>query len=143
MRAALEWCFSQRGDQQIGRDLVLTVVPWFLRLSLLAELAECHSLSERTIALLPDADKGTERELALLESQALSAMFTLGKHGSVRAALQRGLDLASALRAGPLDILAMDQHLSLRRNSARRWHRGLAATGTCSSPRVGCMQAFS
>jgi predicted ATPase/DNA-binding winged helix-turn-helix (wHTH) protein len=108
VRAALEWCFSQRGDQQIGRDLVLTVVPWFLRLSLLAELAECHSLSERTIALLPDADKGTERELALLESQALSAMFTLGKHGSVRAALQRGLDLASALRAGPrqLQLLA-------------------------------------
>jgi predicted ATPase len=108
VRAALEWCFSQRGDRQIGRDLVMAVVPWFLRLSLFAEVAECHSLSERTLALLSDADKGTERELALLESQALSALFTLGNHASVRAALQRGLDLASALRAGPqqLQLLA-------------------------------------
>jgi predicted ATPase/DNA-binding winged helix-turn-helix (wHTH) protein len=105
VRAALEWCFSQHGDQQIGRDLVLTVAPWFLRLSLLAEY---RSWSERTIALLPSADKGTERELVLLESQAISAMYTLGNDGSVRAALQRGLELASALRAGPrqLQLLA-------------------------------------
>ena len=104
VRAALEWCFSQRGDRQIGRDLVVAVVPWFLRLSLLAEVAECHSLSERTLAQLSEADKGTERELALLESRALSAVFTLGNHESVRAALQRGLDLASALRAGPQQL---------------------------------------
>jgi predicted ATPase len=102
VRAALEWCFSQRGDQHIGRDLVLAVLPWFLRRSLLAEY---RSLSERTVALLPDPDKGTERELALLESQAVSAMFTLG---SVRAAPQRGPDLASAARASlrQLQLLA-------------------------------------
>jgi predicted ATPase/DNA-binding winged helix-turn-helix (wHTH) protein len=90
VRAALEWCFSQHGDRQIGRDLVVAVVPWFLRRSLLAEVAECQNLSERTFA------------------RALSAVFTLGNHESVRAALQRGLDLVSALHAGPqqLQLLA-------------------------------------
>jgi tetratricopeptide (TPR) repeat protein len=71
-------------------------------------LAKCHSLSERAIALLPDTDKETERELALLEAQAISAMFTLGNDRTVRAAIQRGLDLASVLRAHPrqLQLLA-------------------------------------
>jgi predicted ATPase/DNA-binding winged helix-turn-helix (wHTH) protein len=105
IRAALEWCFSPRGDQLIGCNLVVAVVPLLLRLSL---LAECRSLSERAIALLPDTDKETERELALLEAQAISAMFTLGNDGSVRAAIQRGLDLASVLRDSPrqLQLLA-------------------------------------
>jgi predicted ATPase len=101
VRAALEWCFSQRGDLQIGRDLVLAAAPLFLRLSL---LAECRSLSERMIAMLPETDKGTERELALLELQAISAVFILGEDGSVRAVIQRGLDLASAMRAGPRQL---------------------------------------
>jgi predicted ATPase/DNA-binding winged helix-turn-helix (wHTH) protein len=96
MRAALEWCFSPRGDRQIGRDLVLAVVPLLLRLSL---LTECRYWSERAIGMLPEADRGTERELALLESQAISAMFTLGNDASVRTTIQRGLDLASVLRA--------------------------------------------
>jgi predicted ATPase/DNA-binding winged helix-turn-helix (wHTH) protein len=101
IRAALAWCFSPRGNQQIGRDLVIAVIPLFLRLSL---LAECRSLSERTLAIFPDADKGTERELALLESQAISAMFTLGNDANVRAAIQRGLDLASVLNARPRQL---------------------------------------
>jgi predicted ATPase/DNA-binding winged helix-turn-helix (wHTH) protein len=105
VRAALEWSFSQRGDHLIGCNLVVAVVPLLLRLSL---LSECHSLSERAIALLPEIDKETERELALLEAQAISAMFTLGNDRSVRAAIQRGLDLASVLRAHPrqLQLLA-------------------------------------
>ena len=105
IRAALEWSLSQRGDHLIGCNLVVAVVPLLLRLSL---LAECHSLSERAIALLPDTVKETERELALLEAQAISAMFTLGNDRSVRANIQRGLDLASVLRAHPrqLQLLA-------------------------------------
>jgi hypothetical protein len=35
--AALEWCFSPRGDPLIGCNLVVVVVPLLLRLSLLAE----------------------------------------------------------------------------------------------------------
>ena len=101
IRAALAWCFSPRGDQRIGRDLVLAIIPLFLRLSL---LAECRSLSERTLAIFPDADKGTERELALLESQAISAMFTLGNDANVRAAIERGLDLASVLSDRPRQL---------------------------------------
>jgi len=88
VRAAFDWCFSPRGDHEIGYDLVLAVVPLFLHLSL---LAECCCLSERALAVLPEADKGTERELALLESRAISSMFTQGDNESVRAAIQRGL----------------------------------------------------
>jgi predicted ATPase/DNA-binding winged helix-turn-helix (wHTH) protein len=105
IRAALEWCFSQRGDHVIGCNLAVEVLPLLLRLSL---LTECRNLSERAIAILPDTDKETEHELALLESQAISAMFTLGNDGSVRATIQRGLDLASVLRddARQLQLLA-------------------------------------
>jgi predicted ATPase/DNA-binding winged helix-turn-helix (wHTH) protein len=105
IRAALEWCFSQRGDHVIGCNLAVEVLPLLLRLSL---LTECRNLSERAIAILPDTDKETEHELALLESKAISAMFTLGNDGSVRAAIQRGLDLASVLRDHPrqLQLLA-------------------------------------
>jgi predicted ATPase/DNA-binding winged helix-turn-helix (wHTH) protein len=113
VRAAVEWCFSQRGDHRIGRDLVLAVVPLLLRFSL---LTECRYLSERTIAILPDEDRGTERELALLESQAISAMFTLGNDARVGAIIQRGLDLASGLRAGPRQLqLLAGSHIFLIR----------------------------
>jgi predicted ATPase/DNA-binding winged helix-turn-helix (wHTH) protein len=105
IRAALEWCFSQRGDHVIGCNLAVEVLPLLLRLSL---LTECRNLSEWAIAILPDTDKETVHELTLLESQAISAMFTLGNDGSVRAAIQRGLDLASVLRDHPrqLQLLA-------------------------------------
>jgi tetratricopeptide (TPR) repeat protein len=64
-------------------------------------------LSERALAVLPEADKGTERELALLESHAISSMFTQGDNESVRAAIQRGLEVASVLRAGPRQLRLM------------------------------------
>jgi hypothetical protein len=63
----LEWCFSPRGDPLIGCNLVVVVVPLLLRLSFIGGMP---GLSERAIALLPDPDKETKRELVLLESQA-------------------------------------------------------------------------
>ena len=104
VRAALDWCFSPRGDHEIGCDLVLAVAPLFLHLCL---LVECRYLSERALALLPEADKGTERELALLESQAISSMFTERDNESVRAAIQHALEVASVLRAGPRQLRLM------------------------------------
>jgi predicted ATPase/DNA-binding winged helix-turn-helix (wHTH) protein len=96
VRAALEWCFSPSGDADVGRDLIIAVAPLFLRCSM---LSECHNWSTQALATLVEAEKGTERELALREAQAISAMFTLGNDGSVQEGIQRCLDLASALNA--------------------------------------------
>jgi predicted ATPase/DNA-binding winged helix-turn-helix (wHTH) protein len=93
-RAALEWSFSEHGDAELGIDLVLAVTPVLLQLSL---LAECRRWSERAIARLHHKSRGTLRELDLLESLAISTMFTRGNDEEVRAAIQRGLALARTL----------------------------------------------
>jgi len=75
VRAALEWSFSDRGDISIGTALVAAAAPLFLKLSL---LSECLRWSERAIADLDDADRGTRREMELQGSFGLSLMFTKG-----------------------------------------------------------------
>jgi predicted ATPase/DNA-binding winged helix-turn-helix (wHTH) protein len=101
IRAGLEWCFSIGGDLYTGCDLVRAVAPLLLRLGL---LGECHRWSERALTNLPETEKGTQRELSLLVSQATSAMFTLGNDPRTQDTIKRGLDLASVLGATALQF---------------------------------------
>ena len=98
MRAALEWCFARPNEQDIGRDLVLRAAPVFLQLSL---LAECQRWTERALAALPETDRGSPRELDLLQALAVCSMFTRGNDAAVQAAIERGLQLAEDLGDGP------------------------------------------
>lgn len=95
VRAALDWSFSDAGDPAIGVELAARSAPLFLGFSL---LGECERWCERGISALQDADRGTKRELALREALAVSSMFTRGNGDEVRAAIERGLDLAEALQ---------------------------------------------
>jgi len=91
IRAALEWSFSPRGDLGIGVELAAYAAPLFLRISL---LSECQHWCERGLAASQDSYLGTPEELALLKAFAISSMFTNGSTSAVRAAIERGLEVA-------------------------------------------------
>ena len=94
VRAALQGSFSSQVDLVTGVRLATAAASLLLDLSL---LSECHHWSERALAVMDAASRGTSRELVLLEALAISAMFTRGNSDDVRAAIARGLDLAEAL----------------------------------------------
>ena len=91
VRSALDWSFSERGDFGLGIALAAATTPVFLEMSL---LTECLRWTERAIAALDGTSIGTRLEMALQSSLGVSLMFTLGNRDEVRAAFQRGLELA-------------------------------------------------
>jgi tetratricopeptide (TPR) repeat protein len=93
VRTALQWAFSDDGDVSVGVELATWAAPLFIGLSL---LAECDRWSERALAGLDDATRGTRQEMILQEAFALSSMYTRGNSDQVRAAIERGLALAEA-----------------------------------------------
>jgi predicted ATPase/DNA-binding winged helix-turn-helix (wHTH) protein len=94
VRTALEWCFSERGDGVLGVALAAASAPLFLEMSL---LTECHRWTERAVAALDDANRGTRREMDLHAALGLSLMFTRGNSEQVGNSLLRGLELAEQL----------------------------------------------
>ena len=90
VRAALEWCFGEGGDTEAGTALA-AAAPLLLRLSL---LTECRRWTERAVAGLGEASRGTRREMGLQASLGQSLMFTTGNSEQVRAAFERGLAIA-------------------------------------------------
>ncbi|MGX5802443.1 ATP-binding protein [Bradyrhizobium sp. Arg314] len=95
IRAALDWSFSEAGEAQIGVELAAATAPLFLGFSL---LGECEQWCDRGLTALPEADRGTTRELGLQAALAISSMFTRGNSDGVRRAIERGIGLAEALR---------------------------------------------
>jgi predicted ATPase/DNA-binding winged helix-turn-helix (wHTH) protein len=95
VRAALQWSFSLSGDATVGLALGVGAAPLFLNLSM---LSECRHWSRKTISALDAVDLGTQRELALQASLAMSSMFARGDSEEVNTALERGIALAEALR---------------------------------------------
>jgi predicted ATPase/DNA-binding winged helix-turn-helix (wHTH) protein len=105
VRAALEWAFSDHGDDAVGIELATWAVPLFVGLSL---LKECRCWCERALAALDEGRRGTRQEMILQEGLALSWMFTRGNTPEVRAAIERGLALAKTFGDRPrqLQLLA-------------------------------------
>jgi predicted ATPase/DNA-binding winged helix-turn-helix (wHTH) protein len=91
VRAALEWSFGEGGDAEIGTALAAAAAPLFRGLSL---LTECRRWTERAVAALGEASRGTRREIELQASLGQSLMFTMGNSEQVRAAFERGLAVA-------------------------------------------------
>jgi predicted ATPase/DNA-binding winged helix-turn-helix (wHTH) protein len=94
VRAALVWSFSDRGDRVTAVQLAARSAPLFLGLGL---LVECTRWCERGLAAMDDCQRGTKVELALCEAFAITAMYTDGNGDEVRAALERGLEVAERL----------------------------------------------
>jgi tetratricopeptide (TPR) repeat protein len=76
-------------------QLAASATPLLMRLSL---LDECRCYGEKALAVLRDEDRGTRSEMILQEAVAYSSMFTRGNSSEVRAALERGLALATAFK---------------------------------------------
>jgi predicted ATPase len=91
VRAALEWCFSAKGNIEVGVGLAAAAAPVFLAMSL---LAECHRWSERAILALDDTTRGGSEEMHLRAGLGISSMYTVGHSEQSHAALMRGLELA-------------------------------------------------
>lgn len=93
VRAALEWCFSQRGDTSLGVGLVAVVAPVFRAMGL---LPECHRWTDLALKSLDDTTRGTSEEMQLQASFGVSLMFTRGHNEMSAAALNRSLEIAEA-----------------------------------------------
>lgn len=91
VRAALEWCFSDGGNKDIGIGLATAAAPVFLAMSL---LPECHRWSERAIFALDDTARGGLDEMHLQAALGVSVMFMRGGRDRARVALERSLAIA-------------------------------------------------
>ena len=91
--AALDWSLSGNGDRTIGVQLAASASPLLIRLSL---LDECRRYGEKALAALQEEDRGSRSEMMLQQAVAFASMFTKQNSGDVRAALERGLALATA-----------------------------------------------
>jgi predicted ATPase len=98
VRAALEWSFGPRGDDDIATRLAAPASQILLELSL---SAECLVWSERAIARLGTQHQGSRREMEIWASLPFALMYTEGNSQRVRAAFFRALD--AAMRQRDLD----------------------------------------
>jgi predicted ATPase/DNA-binding winged helix-turn-helix (wHTH) protein len=134
VRAALAWCFAGREPGSAAArgpdrarlciDVAAASVPLLLELSL---LNECLQWTVKGLALIDDTSCGSDREMALQEARAISAMWTRGNGDDVRAAIARGLEIARK-RADPSSILRLlvGQHMFLFRIGDFRGSRSVA-----------------
>jgi predicted ATPase/DNA-binding winged helix-turn-helix (wHTH) protein len=121
IRAALQWCFLERGDLAVGVLLAAASARFFLEMSL---WTECHRWSERAIAALDDKTRGTHGELELQAALGLSLMFTKGNSQQARLALERGLELAEKLE-DPLNQLRLLGRLHIFHERIGDFHHAL------------------
>ena len=93
VRAALEWCFGEDGDQRIGIKLAAAAAPVFLAMSL---LPECYRWSQHAIVALDDANRGESEEMQLQANLGVASMHMYGPSDAAHAALNRSLAIAEA-----------------------------------------------
>jgi tetratricopeptide (TPR) repeat protein len=94
VRAALQWSFSDSGDNAIATALAVSSAPLLMTVS---PMVECRSWIRRAIAALDDGTRGTTREMELQEALAFSLIITRGSRDDSRAAFTRGLEIADDL----------------------------------------------
>jgi predicted ATPase len=91
VRAALEWCFGDKGDVRAGIRLAAAVAPVFQAMSL---LSECHRWSERALLALDDASRGSAEEMHLQAGHGTSSMYLHGETDAALTALNRSVEIA-------------------------------------------------
>lgn len=95
VRAALEWCFDEKGDVSIGVALAAAAAPVFRAMGL---LPECQRWSERALSAFAETDRGGTAEMHLQVSLGLCLMFSVGHSDAAITALNRSLQIATARR---------------------------------------------
>lgn len=95
LRAALNWAFSERGDESLGIALTVSAIPAWVRLS---SLEECRSRVEQALARIDAGAAALDSQrMKLNTALAASAMYTRGMVAQVDAAWTTALALAEKL----------------------------------------------
>jgi predicted ATPase/DNA-binding winged helix-turn-helix (wHTH) protein len=94
VRVALDWCFAETGERTLGVRLAAAAAPLFIEVSL---LDECRRWSERALGVLEETERGTRFEMELQAGLGHSLMLTSRNSEEAGAALERGLEIATAL----------------------------------------------
>ena len=105
VRAALEWCFSNLGDVELGIDLAANASRVLLDVSM---LRECLRWCDIALTHVDKKEPFSITGLMLQESSALCRMYTMANDNTVGEAITRALDMAEALgeRESELQLLA-------------------------------------
>jgi predicted ATPase len=101
VRAALDWCFSDAGDNALGVRLTGASACLFFQAGL---LAECVARTERALGAPDGLTKGTRLELELLACFSQSLMVTRGNVPAAQAAIVRALGIAEHLKTAPMEL---------------------------------------
>ncbi len=137
VRAALEWCFGEGGNIEVGIELAAAAAPVFLMMSL---LPECHRWSEQALLALGEAARGGVDEMHLQAALGVSSMFTRGNSEAARTALNRSLLIAQERGDAPaqlqlLSLLHMFHHRTGDFKATLHYARQSAAvSGTIAVP---------
>jgi predicted ATPase/DNA-binding winged helix-turn-helix (wHTH) protein len=91
IRAALEWCFAEGGDLEVGIKLAAGTTWLFLAASL---LDECRAWSELALSAIDGSSRASCCEMDLQAAFGQSLMFTQGNSERAYAAISRGIELA-------------------------------------------------
>lgn len=94
VRAALDWCFSAAGDRALGVELAAAAAPLFIEVSL---LDECRRWTGRALEVIEEGERGSRFEMELQAGLGHSLMLTSRNSEEAGAALERGLEIATAL----------------------------------------------
>ncbi|MBO4221816.1 winged helix-turn-helix domain-containing protein [Bradyrhizobium neotropicale] len=106
IRAALTWCFSERGDRATGVALAAAAMPFFLKLSL---FAECQLWAKRAIAQLDVANYSLKYGLDLHAALGLALLLTKGATDDVHAFLTRALRIAEEIGDVPSQLRLIER----------------------------------
>jgi predicted ATPase/DNA-binding winged helix-turn-helix (wHTH) protein len=106
VRAALTWCFSERGDRATGVALAAAAMPFFLKLSL---FAECQIWAKRAIEQLDATSCSLKYDLDLHAALGLALLLTKGTTDEVHAFLTRALRIAEQIGDVPSQLRLIER----------------------------------
>jgi predicted ATPase/DNA-binding winged helix-turn-helix (wHTH) protein len=101
IRAALTWCFSERGDRATGVALAAAAMPFFLKLSL---FVECQLWARRAIEQLEATNHNLKHDLDLHAALGLALLLTKGTTDAVYGFLTRALRIAEEIGDVPSQL---------------------------------------
>jgi predicted ATPase/DNA-binding winged helix-turn-helix (wHTH) protein len=116
VRAALTWCFSERGDRTTGVALAAASMPLFFELS---QLRECQLWAMRAIESLDYVDRDIRHDLSLHAALGLVETLVRGNTEEAGSCLTRALRLAEEIGELPDQLRLIEQ---LHLYHFRRWN---------------------
>ena len=104
VRAALQWCFGDRGNEELGIRLASAATPVFIAMSL---FTESRRWSERAILALDTTHRGGREEMHLQATLGVSLMFLRGQGEAAATALNGSFAIAKRIGDAVTEVKVM------------------------------------